>query len=177
MSTIYNLDSANLFTGDDDPTKSEFLVIESIKFPTLEESTKEFKPGGGVMSIDLAMKSLKSLTLGFKLFGLQPRVMGKFMKETKDHYTIRGNLYDVKTQENLKVVGVVFGKMVKADMGEFKKEDGVSTDYEIKEVTKYKLHVAGDEKYYFDFFAGPGGVRVNGQKIFKQAARNLGLAV
>jgi P2 family phage contractile tail tube protein len=175
MSTIYNLDSANLFTGDDDPNKSEFLVIETIKWPSLEEATKEVKPGGGAMSIDLGMKSMKQLTLGFKLFGLQPRVMGKFMKADKDHYTIRGNLFDVKAQENLKVVGVVFGRMVKADMGEFKKEDGVSTDYEIKEITKYKLHVDGDEKYYFDFFAGPAGVRVNGNKIFNRAARNLGL--
>lgn len=175
MSTIYNLDSANLFTGDDDPNHSQFLVIETIKFPALEEATKEFKPGGGVMSIELGMKNIKPLTLGFKLAGLQPRVMGQFMKDTKDNYTIRGNLFDAKTQENLKVVGVVFGRMVKTDLGEFKKEDGVSTDYEIKEITKYKLHVDGDEKYYFDFFAGPAGVRVNGRKIYNRVARNLGL--
>lgn len=176
MSTIYNLDSANLFTGDDDPDHSQFLVINSIKFPMLEEETKEFKPGGGVMGIEIGQKSIKALSLGFKLFGFNPRVMNRFM-DGKEHYTIRGNLLDVKKQEDLKVVCVVHGRMVKVDMGDFKKGDGTESDYEIKEITKYKLHIDGDEKYYFDFFAGPGGVRVNGKKVFRRAARNLGLAV
>ena len=175
MSSIYNLDSANIFVGDDAPDHSEYLTIETIKWPSLEEATKEVKPGGGAMSIEVGMKSIKPLTLGFKLFGMQPDAMGKFMKPAKDHFTIRGNLFDVKKQENLKVVGVVFGRIVKVDMGEFKKEDGVSTDYEVKEITKYKLHIDGDEKYYFDFFAGPAGVRVNGQRVFNRVARNLGL--
>jgi len=175
MSTIYNLDSANLFTGDDDPDHSQYLVINNIKFPALEEETKEFKPGGGVMGIEIGMKSIKSLTLGFNLFGIQPRVLKQFMKEGKEHYTIRGNLFDVKKQEDLKVVCVVHGRMVKVDLGDFKKGDGVESDYEIKEITKYKLHVDGDEKLYFDFFAGPAGVRINGEKVFRRAARNLGL--
>lgn len=177
MSTIYNLDSANLFTGDDKPNQSEYLRIESIKFPVLEEVAQEFKPGGGVMAIDLGMKNIKPLTLGFKLFGLQPSNLNRFVKDEKDHYTIRGNLFDVHKQEDLPVVCVVFGRMTKVDMGEFKKEDGVSSDYEIKEVTKYKLHVNKDEKYYFDFFAGPIGFRVNGKKVFRKASRNLGLGV
>lgn len=174
MSTIYNLDSANLFTGDDEPNQSEFLRIETIKFPALEEETKEIKPGGGVMQIKLGMKSIKPISLGFKLFGMQPKILNKFMKDTKDHYTIRGNLFDVKKQEDLKVVCVVFGRLTKVDIGDFKKDDGVSTDYEINEVTKYKLHVNGDEKEYFDFF-DPGALRVNGQKIMRKMARNLGL--
>lgn len=177
MSTIYNLDSANLFTGDDDPTHSQYLVMSSVKFPPLEEETKEFKPGGGAMSIEIGMKSIKALTLGFKLFGVQPRVLNNFMKDNKDHYTIRGNLFDVKNQVDLKLVCVVHGRMVKVDMGEYKKGDGVETDYEIKEITKYKLHVDGDEKLYADFFGGPGAFRVNGRPIFRRAARNLGLAV
>ena len=174
MSTIYNLDSMNLFTGDDDPNQSEFLRIESIKWPALEQETKEIKPGGGVMQLKIAMKSLKPLTLGFKLFGMQPKILNRFMKDEKDHYTLRGNLFDVHKQEDLKVVCVVFGRLTKLDIGDFKKDDGVSTDYEVNEITKYKLHVDGEEKDYFDFF-DPASTRINGKKIMRKMARNLGL--
>lgn len=175
MSTIYNLDTANLFTGDDDPDHSQYLVIDTIKLPSFEEATKEVKPGGGVMSIKMRTKSIAAPVLGFNLVGVQPRVMRNFLKPSREKYTMRGNLYDVRRQEDLAFVVVVEGRMTKVELKEFKKEGDISTEYEINEVVKYKLHIDGEEEVYFDFFAGPAGIRINGNKRFSRAARNIGL--
>lgn len=175
--TIYNLDTANLFVGDDDPNTSQFLVLNSVKLPMLEETTKTHMPGGGVVAIDIGTRKVNAPTMSFKLAGLNPDVMPKFMSTPRSKYTVRGNLFDVRAQLDLPVVGVVEGKMTKVDINEFKKDSDVGSDYEIKEVVFYQLMIAGKEKFYFDMFAGPGGVRIDGQQIFRQVALNVGLGV
>lgn len=173
--TIFNLDAANLFTGDDDPGNSQFLTLQSVKLPSLEESTRSHTPGGGIMAIDIGNKKINALMLTFTLVGLNPDVMPKFMAPQRQKYTVRGNLFNASTQEDLPVVGVITGKMVRSEVSQFTKDDGVNTDYEIREVTKYMLTIDGQEKYYFDFFGGIGAARVDGVPMFQAAARNLGL--
>jgi P2 family phage contractile tail tube protein len=175
MATIYNLDTANLFAGDDDPDHSQFLVLNSVKFPALEEATKEFKPGGGIAGVKIGMRSIGALMISFNLAGLNLKVMNKFMTNRREHYTIRGNVANVTTQEDIPLVCVVHGRMTKVDMGEFKKDDGINTDYEINEITRYMLKIGGDEKYFIDVFGGPNAVRIDGRTIFRQVARNIGL--
>lgn len=175
--TIFHMDSANLFVGDDDPTNSQFLVIKDVKLPTLEESTKEHSGGGAAAAITLGMRQLNALELGFNLEGFNPDVMNKFMPigSASTKYTVRGNVRDVRTHKDIETKAIIGGRMVKVDIGEFKKDDGISTGYEIKEVLSYQLFFDGAEKFYFDYFAGMAGVRVDGQQLFLDAARNLGL--
>lgn len=175
--TIYNLDTANLFVGDDNPDNSQFLTLQSVKMPMLEESTRTINPGGGVIAMDIGNRKITISSLTFKLNGINPDVMPKFMANRRVKYTIRGNVSNIRTQEDLDLVSVIEGRMVKVDMSEFSKDSEISTDYEIKEIVFYSMHMANVEKYYLDAFAGPAGVRIDGVPLFRNVARNIGLGV
>ncbi len=175
--TIYNLDTANLFVGDDDPENSQFLVLNSLTLPALEESTRSHSGGGAAATIDIGMRKINALTFPFQLTGLTPDVTAKFMPSRRTKYTIRGNISDVRSQKDIPLLAVVEGRMIKATTSEFRKDGEVSSDYEIREVVFYSLKIDSDEKFYFDYFAGPNGVRVNGVSIFSDVARNIGLGV
>jgi len=175
--TIFNLDTANLFVGDDNPDNSQFLTLSGVKIPSLEESTRTISPGGGVVAIDIGMRKITMSSLTFKLSGLNPDVMPKFMANRRIKYTIRANVSNVRTQEDTPLVATIEGRMVKMDVGEFKKDGEVDTDYEIKEIVHYMLKLGTQEKYYLDAFAGPSGVRIDGVPIFRNVARNIGLGV
>lgn len=174
--TLFHMDAANLFCGVDNPESSEFLAIKNIKLPPLEEKTKDHEPGGGVMSIQLGMRCIMAPTLGFDLEGIRPHLMNKFMPVGgREKYTVRGNMRDIKAQTDLSIVAILEGRMTKADIGDFSRSEGVSTQYEITECTQYKLYIDGAEKYFFDFFQGPIGARTDGNPIFQGLASNLGL--
>lgn len=175
--TIFNLDTANLFVGDDDPDNSQFLTLNGVKVPMLEESTRTITPGGGIVAMDVGMRKITISPLTFKLSGLNPDVMPKFMVNRRIKYTIRANVSNVRTQEDVPLVATVEGRMVKVDMAEFKKDGEVDTDYEIKEIVHYMLKLGTQEKYYLDAFSGPNGVRIDGVPVFRNVARNIGLGV
>ena len=176
-STLYNLDFANLFVDDDNPNKSEFLTMESVTIPGLEEQTKAHNPGGGVGVIDLGQRSIVVSMLQFKLKGINPNTMTKFMPigRSVTPYTIRANIRDVANHTDIPLKAVVRGRLTKMQFGAFQKEDGLSNDYEIKEIQFYQLHFQGQEKIYYDWFQGPRGVRIDGRPVFDQAAINVGL--
>jgi len=176
MSVMYVLDAANLFVGDDDTTKGEFLAIKSLKLPALKEKTKEHTPGGGIMTINYGMRLLEALEFTFKLEGINPRTMGKFMPPGAINYTIRGNIRDLRDSANdLEMVAVVKGRMTSVEMGEFSRGEGTEHDYMISDVEAYRLMLNGQEKYRFDAFLGIAGAFVDGQPMFGNAARNLGI--
>lgn len=173
--TILNLDTANLFLGDDDPDDSQFLALSSVKLPNLEEAVKEHTPGGGVGTIEIPMRKLNAIALTFSLMGMAPDALSMFMAARRQNYTVRGNMFDLASQNDIPVVGVVFGRMTKVEVSDFKKDDGVSTDYEIKGVMRYRLTIGGREKFFYDALQGPRGVRIDGVNPFARVARNIGL--
>ena len=177
MSTLMQLDTVNLFVGDADPDKSEYLALKGFKIPSLEENTKEHKPGGGVVGFKIGMRSINALSFSFSLEGINPGPMNKFMTTRRENYTFRGNMTNVRTQEDIPVLGVVHGRMTKIETSEFKKDDGVGMDYEINEVVRYRLVIGREEKYFFDAFGGPGAIRIDGKSLFRNVARNIGLGV
>lgn len=176
--TLYNLDAANLFVGDDDPTDSQFLALKSVKIPSMEEQTKEHMGGGAIASIDLGMRSFKIAPLTFSLEGFNPTVITRFMPAgpARIKYTVRGNIRDVRTHEDIALKAIVEGRMTKAEVSEFKKDDGITTEYEIKEILFFHLFFGGDEKVYFDYWAGPNGLRMDNVSVLAGPARNLGLS-
>jgi uncharacterized protein len=173
--SLFIMDAANLFVGDDDPTKGEFLALKSIKLPDLKEKTKDHDGGGAAMSLSFGMRMIEKPELTFKLEGFNLRTMTKFMPGEPTNYTVRGNVRDLQTLEDIPAVAVVRGRMQSVSLGEFSRDQGVETDYMIGEVTLYSLTIGGIEKYNFDYFSGLAGVRVDGRPLFGTAATNLGL--
>lgn len=173
--TIFNLDAANLFVGDDDPGNSQFLVLQNIKLPALEETVKSWNPAGGVGAIEMGMRRINALSIPFTLTGINPDVMNRFMVGRRINYTIRANIADVTNQKDIPLIAVVQARMTKVDMGQFTKDDGMNTDYELREIIKYKLTIDGNEKHYVDLLQGPRGYRIDGVEIFREVARNIGL--
>lgn len=176
--TLFNLDSANLFIGDDDPTESQFLALKTVKIPGMEEQTKDHMGGGAVASIKLGMRSFTIAPLAFSLEGYNPTVMPRFMPAgaARIKYTIRGNIRDIRTHEDIPLKAIVEGRMTKAEISEFKKDDGISSDYEINEILFYHLYFGAAEKIYFDYFAGPNGLRIDAVSTLQGVSRNLGLS-
>jgi P2 family phage contractile tail tube protein len=176
--TLYELDMANIFAGDEDPTNSQHLAIEDVKLPQLQEKTKEHAAGGAVFGVKIGLRLFEPLEQTFKLRGFNPEVMNKFgvNSPTRRKYTTRGNVRDLRTGATFAAVAVVQGRMVKVEPSSWKRDDGLANDYTIDEIVFYQLMLNGAEKYYFDYFAGPIGWRVDGVAQFADEARNLGLA-
>lgn len=174
--TIFNMDSANLFVGDDDPTNSQFLTLKNVKIPGIIEKTKEHTGGGASASIELGTGIIQAPVLTFSLEGVNPDVMTKILQPQRLKYTIRGNIRDLRTHDEIPLRAIVQGKMVKYESSQFEKETGMSTDYEIKEIVFYHLYFNNREKIYFDYFSGAAGIRIDGVATQQARARNLGLA-
>lgn len=178
MSTLYIMQMASLFAGDDDPTKAHFVDIEGVKLPDLTEKTKDFMPGGGVFGLSIGMRMIEPFKLTFKLHGLQPDVMSKMgiNSPSRRKYTVRGNIVDIRTGEEIGGKAIIEGRLIKTSFSEFKREEGIDMDYEVGEVTHYEMFLGTTEKYYFDFFGGPGAVRIDGVASYLNSAVNLGIA-
>jgi phage tail tube protein FII len=177
-STIRHLDMVNLFAGDDDPTKSLFLVIKNVKLPSREETTKEHSGGGAIAGIELGMRYLRALAVSFQLEGLNPDENRRFMPSApaRINYTMRGNVRDIRDHTDIEFKAIIEGRMTKVDLSEFDRDKGTQTDYEIKEIVRYTEYFGGVEKFHFDYFSGPAGLRIDGVLAHATAARNLGLA-
>lgn len=175
MGTIYEMDMANLFVGDAEPDKSEFLTIRSVKLPMLQEKTTEHSGGGAMAGLRIGMKMLEVLELTFSLRGYNLDVMNKLMIGERQKYTMLGNVRDLKSDREFPSKAVIQGILTKVDLAEFQRDEGLSTDYQVDQVVHYELHIDGREKYYFNYFAGPLGYRVDGRVRHRRAARNIGL--
>lgn len=175
-SDIIILDAANLFMGDDDPSNSQHLTLKSAKMPTVEEKTKEHTPGGGFADLTLGMRSFSITPMTFQLEGFNPDAVSRFMPvANRTRYTLRGNTRSLRTSIDTPIIAVIEGRMTKMEMSEFKKDDGLMTDYEIKEIIFFSLHYGTTEKLYFDILSGPRGLRIDGVNPLAALAANLGL--
>ncbi len=174
--TLYIMDAAALFLGDADPTDAEIVTIKSVKIPALKEKTKSHMGGGATMEINLGMRALDPLEFSFKLEGFNPKAMSQLMPVAGTlKYTVRGNVRDVKAGLDIGVRAIVNGRMTSYEPGEFSRDQGMESDYMFAEIMGYQLFLNDVEKFYFDYFGGPLGVRVDGEQIFRGQARNLGL--
>ncbi len=175
--TIYELDMANLFAGDDDPTRSEFLTIETVKLPAMQEKTREHMPGGGILGMKISTRQIEPLECTFKLRGFNLDMMNKFGLSSPERlpYTIRGSVRDLREGGTFPAVAVMRARLIKVAPDDFKRDDGIAHDYELGEIAYYMLKINNIEKYYVDFFGGPGAFRIDGRPPYQQDAANLGL--
>ncbi len=178
MATLYEMDFVALFCDELDPTKSNWLNLEEVRIPMLQEKTSESTGGGAAMGLRMGMGVFEPIDFTFKLRGVNPDVMNKIMPpgRVRRSYTVTGNVRDLEGNRQFALKAIVKGRMTKMDMGTFTRDSGLSTDYQIDEIVFYSLHLDGVEKYYVDQFVGPGGIRVDGNQVYQDVARNLGLA-
>ncbi|MFN3892010.1 MAG: phage major tail tube protein [Beijerinckiaceae bacterium] len=177
MAGLYIMDMATIMVGNDQPESLNHLKLTGVQLPSLEEMTSGHTPGGSVMALDIGMTMLNALNLTFKMKGLNPESSRKLGigQARRIDYTIRGNVRDVREDRNFAAKAVVNGRMTMVNPSEFARESGIDEDFAIKEIVRYSLFLDGSEKFYFDFFRGPAGARVDGNPIFGAQAGNLGL--
>lgn len=174
--TIERIDAATIFVGDDDPNNSLHLKIKSVGvILDLEEATMSHKAGGHVMTLEMGERSFTMGTLKFSMTGIDTDIITRFMPSKRIKYTVRANVRDLRKDEDVSMVAIVEGRMVRVTHKDFEKESDVGGEYEIKEIVMYELYKNGVEKLWFDYFAGPAGYRRNGQPMFPELSRNLGL--
>lgn len=177
MAGLYIMDMATIMVGDDQPDNLNHLTLQSVQLPTLEEVTSDHTPGGSIMGLNIGMSMLNALELTFGMKGLNPDTSRKLGvgQPRRLNYTIRGNIRDVREDRNFAGKAVVKGRMATITPSEFARESGVDESFIIKEIVGYELYLDGVERFYFDFFRGPAGARVDGVPVFSTQAGNLGL--
>ncbi|WP_342361411.1 phage major tail tube protein [Terrarubrum flagellatum] len=177
MADIFEMDLANIFVGDPDPKKSLHTSLKSVKLPDLKLMSKEHKPAGAAGSVNFRMNSIDALKFTFKCAGFTPDLSAKFGIGVglNEPYFMLGNVRNLRTGEQFPGRAVVRGVITAISPSEFTAGDGIEHDYEIDEVTHYEFLLNNQEIYYFDFWEGPAGVRINGVSVMQQAARNIGI--
>lgn len=176
MQTIYEMEAANLFIDEPDPQKSQYMTIENLKIPGLQEKTHSHTGGGALSEIRIGARVFEPMEFTFSLRGINPLVMNRVMSAPgRLTYTVTGNVRDVIHGTEMPGKVVIDGRMTKADIGQFTRDSGTSTEYQIDEVIHYALYLNNIEKYWFQYEDGPLGWRVDGQVVFQNMARNLGL--
>lgn len=177
-SELLHLDAANLFVGDEDPSNSKFLQLKTLKMFDLEEITKEHLGGGAMAQIVIGTRAFKVAPVTFKLEGYNPDVDARFMPagQRRIKYTVRGNISNLRTHAETEIKAVIEGRMTKMSKSDFERDKGIESEYEINEILYLELFYGGVEKLYFDYWAGPAGLRRDGAPVAPALARNLGLA-
>lgn len=175
-SSLMVLTAATMYLGDLDPNASLHLSLKSFTVPALKAKTKDHMAGGAMVGLNVSMGVLEPFSFPFSLEGINTEAMAQFLNPAgPQNYTVRGNIRDINTQQNKPVVAVIRGIMVESSLGEYSRDGGTDSSFNIDEVLAYRLHIDGKEVHYVDWAQGPAGIRINGVAIFNDVARNLGL--
>lgn len=175
MSTIYVMEAANLFCGDDDPTQSKHLTLDQLKLPVLQEKQVNHHPGGSLFEIQMSMGH-QALEATFNLKGLDPQLLGQFGlgSRIRQRYTAHGVVRDKKTNRAIETKAIMEGRLSKNEMDAFRRGEFIGHDYMIGEIMHYELFFDGAEKIYWDFFTQEW--RVDGRSENADERRILRLA-
>ena len=161
MSTLYILESANLFCGDADPTKSKHLTIQELKLPALQAQYQDHMAGGAPVGIEIET-GINKPEPSFKLVGHDPDLLRQFGlgSRIRHTYTAYSVVVDRKTGRKIERKAIIEGRLGKMEEDAFKKGDLIATDYSINEVMHYEVWFDKQEMLYWDFFTNTW--RING---------------
>lgn len=152
--TVYIMEAANLFCGDDDPTNSKHLVLEELKLPDLEETFSDHNPGGSLgPSVEWGV-GMSKLMPTFKLKGFDMAVLRLFGLGSGERkkYTAYGVVRDKKSGDLIEAKAIMEGRIGKITGDTFTRGGAMSHDYAINEVTHYEFWFNGVEEYYWNFW-------------------------
>lgn len=161
MSTIYVWESANLFIGDEDPTKGKHLTLINLQLPSFEEMFQDHHAGGSRVQIEIEV-GVKKFEPTFKLAGIDPDLLTQFGLGSKARkmFTARSAIRDKRSGGIIQGKAIMEGRLGKVAVEEWKKGELVGNDYAINELTHYELFFDGKEKFYWDYFTN--AFRVDG---------------
>ena len=187
--TLYVMEAANMICGDtgdaNAPGISTHLEIINLKLPSLEEHLVDHTPGGAPVQIEVPMFQNR-LESTFALAGWNPGVLSMFASSLRamQRFTAYGLIRDRRTGVALQAIAMFEARLSRANMGEFRKADLMSTEYALRSIVHYELYmqaVAGAEPSeicFWDFFTSTrrmGGVDLNAE--FNQILAIPGVAI
>ncbi len=154
MANIYLVEAANLFCGDHDPGASNHLTLEDIKLPDLEQKSIGHEPGGGVMGVEFTTTIMGALSVTFKLKGIDPKRLALFGlgSTMRRNFTAYMVIREKRSNQQIEGKAIIEGVISKISGSGFKRGEGMDHDYEIKEITSYKLFIDNDEVYNIDYW-------------------------
>jgi uncharacterized protein len=163
--TIYIMEAANLFCGDEADSESQHLRLSEIKLPGLEENYVDHVAGGAPLAIEVDTH-INKLEATFNLAGWQREVMTMIGRSERalQTFTAYGVIRDRRTGSALEGKAIMGGRLGRANPANWRRGDLQHHEYSIKGMVSYQLYLAGDEIYNWDFFLNQrriGGVDVN----------------
>lgn len=165
MSTLYIMESANLFAGDNRPDQSNHLALQEIKLPGIEENFVDHVAGGAPVGIRINTH-INPLEATFNLAGWSPNVktlIGTW-EQALQHFTAYGVIRDRLTGRAMRGQAIMWGRLSRANPTAFRKGDLQAHEYAINGLTHYELKMGDDAIYLWDFFTNTlvvGGVDRN----------------
>jgi P2 family phage contractile tail tube protein len=165
--TIYMMESANLFAGDTDPTKSNHLSLNSLKLPGMEENYSDHNAGGSRVGVEVDTHFNK-LEATFNLMGWTPdvlRLIGSWSR-TDQRFTAYGLIRDRRTGSAIKATAIMWGRLGRANPTEFTRGNVQQHEYSIRGITHYELTMGDTPLIEWDFFTNTliiGGVNMNAE--------------
>ena len=147
---LETLEATNIFCGDD-PSASKHLVINNLKFPTMEEAMVDFVGGGAAMACDITTHFNK-LEVLFSFAGWDEDTMGLvgMWAQAQRQFTLYGGLRNRLTGAVRQIKGVVFGKLTRAAPAEFTRATLNMMEYAVRAITRYDLRIDNNPIYYYD---------------------------
>lgn len=152
-SDLWVMESANIFCGDVDPSRSQHLTITSVKLPNMEEKYVDHEAGGASHAIEVEM-IMNKMQAPFKLAGWSPEVaslVGSWL-QADNTYTVYGVVKDRRAGLDLEAKAIIGGRLGKADPDEWSRGSLQHWSYEIRGLTHYELFLDGQEIYAWDFY-------------------------
>lgn len=151
--SIFILEAANIFCGDQDPSLSQHLTITDHKLPKMELATVDHSAGGAPMTIEIDT-ILQKLESTFTLAGWSPEVATLIASWEQQHntFTSYGVIRDRRSGIAIEAKAIIGGKLGLADPANFTRGAAQSWAYAIRAITSYQLYVDQAEVYWWDFF-------------------------
>ena len=154
MSDVLLLETANVFIGKHDPSKSKHLVVQNLTLPGVDFVTVEHQAGGAPMGVKWNMGSIKPLEPKFKLAGFdreayRAAAIGSGRVET---ITMRGSIRRKSDGAELECVAKFRGSLGTMTPDEFGPSKEMGHDHMLADVTYYRLVIGGEEWFLVDFF-------------------------
>jgi len=167
-SPFYIMENVNLFCGDDDPSTSKYLTIETLKLPDLQRTTANHNAGGVRGPNVNWVVGMEALKPTFKLKGFDEQLLGQFGLGANDllKYTAYGALRNRMDGSYVEVKAIMQGTLTKIAPDQFQRNEIMGHDHEIDQMIHYELWFNGLEKIYWDWLTNTfrtGGVDQNAQ--------------
>ena len=162
MSTIFIMEAANLYCGDDDPSDSKHLSLGSLKLPVLQRKYQDHHGGGSVVGVEVDV-GVEKLEATFSLAGWDPAVLVQFGFGSRNRrpYTAYGVIRNKKTGRAIEAKAVMEGQIGKVESDAFQRGELQNHEYMINGIMHYRLYFDGAEKFYWDHFTSE--YRIDGQ--------------